>query len=335
MVQLSGEDRVIDRRTFLAGTGAVLLAVPLAAEAQQAGKAYRIGILATYPVGPSFRDSFVAALRELGYVEGQNFVLEIRSANNKPERLLDLAAELVRLNVDVIVTGGDGEVRAAMQTTKAIPIVMAPSGDPVRAGYVASLARPGGNVTGVSWMSPERSAKLLEVLRDAVPKMSRVAVLWNSANPVKVIDFGETQRAAQALRLTVSSIEVKAVKDFETAFTAITRAHPDALLILVDEVLSGEARPRIAEFALKRRVPSIAGSSGYAAAGGLIGDGPGLEMYRLAARFVDKILKGAKPSDLPVEQPTKIELVINLKTAKALGLTIPQSLLQRADEIIQ
>jgi ABC-type uncharacterized transport system substrate-binding protein len=282
---------------------------------------------------------------------------------------------------------------------------MAPSGDPVRAGYVASLARPGGNITGVSLMSSERSAKLLEVLKDAVPEMSRVAVLWNSANPVKVVDFGEIQRAAPALRLTVSSIEVKALKDFETAFTAIARARPDALLILVDEVLSGETRPRIAEFALKRRVPSIAGNSGYAAAGGLIGYGPGREMNRLAAVFVakilkgakpargvfvvgrttlfanrvrlaeralknripmmcgfrdevetgclmsyepnledlfrrtaglvDRILKGVKPADLPVEQPTKFELVINLKTAKALGLTIPPSVLGRADQVIE
>ena len=176
-----------------------LMLAPFAADTQQAGKIYRIGILAIYPVGPFFRDPFVARLRELDYVEGQNLVLEIRSANNIPERLPALAVELVRLNVDVIVTGGDSEVRAARQATRTIPIVMAPSGDPVRAGYVASLARPGGNITGVSWMSPERSAKLLEVLKDAVPKMSRIAVLWNSANPVKVIDFGETQRAAQVV----------------------------------------------------------------------------------------------------------------------------------------
>jgi len=232
--------------------------------------------------------------------------------------------------------GGDSEVRVAKLATSAIPIVMAPSGDPVRAGYVASLARPGGNITGISWISPDLSPKLLEVLKDTLPNMSRVAVLWNAANPVKVIDFSETQRAAQTLRLTVSSIEVKALKDFETAFTTITRAHPDALLILVDEVLSGETRPRIAEFALKQRLPSIAGSSGYAAAGGLIGYGPsGLELYRRAAGYVAKILKGANPADLPIEQPAKVELVINLKTAKALGLTIPPTLLLRADQVIQ
>jgi putative ABC transport system substrate-binding protein len=185
-------------------------------------------------------------------------------------------------------------------------------------------------------MTPDLSAKLLEVLKDTVPKMSRVAVLWNSANSVKVIDFGETQRAAQTLGATVSSIEVTAANDLETAFAAITRARPDVLLILVDQVLSHETRPRIAEFALKQRIPSIAGSSGYAAAGGLIGYGPGgLELYRLAAGHVAKILKGAKPGDLSIEQPTKFELIINLKTAKALGLTIPPSVLQRADEVIQ
>jgi len=326
----------MDRRTFIAGMTGGLLAAPVGAEAQQAGKVYRVGILATYPVGPFFRDPFVAALHDLGYVEGHNLVLEIRSANNVPERVPALAVELVRLNVDVIVTGGDSEVAAAQQATKTIPIVMAPSGDPVRAGYVASLARPGGNTTGVSFLSSAVSAKLLDVLKEALPRMSRVAVLWNSASPTKAFDFDDTQRAAQALRLTVSSIEVQTTSDLATAFTAITRARPDALLIIVDQVLSPAVRPRIAEFATTHHVPSIAGNSGYAAAGGLIGYGPtGLEIYRRAAGLVAKVLKGAKPADLPVEQPTKLELVINLKTAKALGLTIPPSLLQRADRVIE
>jgi len=325
---------VISRRSFLRSLAGGLL-VPLAAEAQPVGKVYRVGILATYPVGPFFRDPFVAGLRDLGYVEGHNLVLEIRSANNVPERVPALAVELVRLNVDVIVTGGDSEVAAAQQATRTIPIVMAPSGDPVRAGYVTSLARPGGNTTGVSFLSSAVSAKLLDVLKEALPKMSRVAVLWNSASPTKVFDFDETQRAAQALRLTVSSIEVQTTSGLETAFTAITRAHPDALLIIVDQVLSPVVRPQIAEFATKHRIPSIAGNSGYAAAGGLIGYGPsGFELYRRAAGLVAKILKGANPADIPVEQPTKVELVINLKTAKALGLTIPPSLLQRADQVI-
>ena len=326
----------MDRRAFIGAVASGILTATLAVDAQQSGKVYRVGILATYPVGPFFRDPFVASLHDLGYVEGQNLVLEIRSANNVPERVPPLADELVRLNVDVIVTGGDAEVSAAQQATKIIPIVMAPSGDPVRAGYVASLSRPGGNTTGVSFLSSAVSAKLLDLLKEASPKMSRVAVLWNSASSTKVFDFDETRRAAQALRLTVFSIEVKAASDLETAFMAITRARPDALLIIVDQVLSPAVRPRIAEFATKNHVPSIAGNSGYAAAGGLIGYGPtGFEVYRRAAGLVAKILNGAKPADLPVEQPTKLELVINLKTAKALGLTIPHSVLLRADHVIQ
>jgi putative ABC transport system substrate-binding protein len=324
----------VNRRTLLVTLAGGLLAAPLAAEGQQVGKVYRVGTLTTYPVEPFFRRQFVAALRELGYIEGQNLALEIRSANNMPERVPALAVELVRLNVDVIVTGGDAEVAAAQQATRTIPIVMAPSGDPVRAGYVASLARPGGNITGVSFLTPDLSAKLLEVLKEAVPKMSRVAVLWNPASPTKVLDFDETRRAAHALRLTVSSIEAKAASELESAFTAIARARPDALLILVDQVLNPILRAQIAAFAMKQHVPSIAGAAGYAAAGGLIGYGP-TGMYRRAATFVDKILKGANPGDLPVEQPTKFELEINLKTAKTLGLTIPPSLLQRADEIIE
>jgi putative ABC transport system substrate-binding protein len=255
---------VISRRTFL-GVLAGGLLTPPAVEAQRAEKVYRVGILAAYPIGPIFRDPFVAALRDLGYVEGHNLALEIRSANNVPQRVPALAVELVRLNVDVIVTGGDAEVAAAQQATRTIPIVMAPSGDPVRAGYVASLARPGGNITAVSFLSPDVSAKLLEVLKDALPKMSRVAVLWNSANPTKAVDFDETQRAAQAPRLTVFSIEVKAASELETALTAIRRARADALLILVDQVLSHELRPRIAEFAIKEHIPSIAGNSRYGA----------------------------------------------------------------------
>ena len=324
----------MERRAFLGTLAGGLLAAPLVAEAQQ--KVYRVGILAMYPVGPIFRDPFVAALRDLGYIEGHNLALEIRSANNIPERVPVLAVELVRLNVDVIVTGGDAEVAAAQQATRTIPIVMAPSGDPVRAGYVASLARPGGNITGVSFLSPDVSPKLLEVLKGALPKMSRIAVLWNSTNPTKVVDFDETQRAAQALRLTVFSIEVKAASELETAFAAITRLRPDALVILVDQVLSHELRPRVADFAMSRHIPSIAGNSGYAALGGLIGYGPGGgELYRRAAGLVAKILKGANPADLPVEQPTKLELVINLKTATAIGLTIPPSLLSRADQVIE
>ena len=329
---------MMERRTFLGVIAGGLLTVALAAGAQPARKGFRIGYLI---LGPSLLQDplprvFVPAMRDLGYVEGDNLVIEIRRADNKPERLPALAAELVRLNVDVIVTRGDGEVRAAKQATSTIPIVMAPSGDPVRAGYVASLARPGGNVTGLSWVSPDLSAKLLEVLKDTVPNLSRIAVLWNAANPMKVLDFNETQRAAQTLGLTVYSIEMKAPSDLEAAFAAITRTRPDALLMLVDEVLALGMYPRIADFAVKQRLPSIIGEPRYAAAGGLMAYGPSVvDILRRAASYVDKILKGAKPADLPVERPTKFELAINLKTAKALGLTIPQSLLLRADQVIE
>ena len=326
----------MNRRTFLGTLTGSLLVAPLAIQAQQAGTVVRIGILASYPVQPWFKNPIAAGLRDSGFIEGQNLAFEIRSADNHPERLPALAEELIRLKVDVIITGGDSEVAVAKKATTRIPIVMAPSGDPVHAGYVASLARPGGNITGFSFVSPDLSAKLLEVLRDTVPNLSRVAVLWNAANPVKVIDFDETQRAAQALRLTVASIEVRAVSDLETAFTTMTRARPDALLILVDQLLSPVIRPRIAQFAVRQRIPSIAGNSSYAAAGGLVGYGPtSSELYQVVARQVASILKGANPAELPVAQPSRLELVTNLKTAKALRLTIPPSLLQRADQVIE
>jgi len=280
--------------------------------------------------------TFVTAMRDLGYVEGRNLVLDFRSADGKPDQLPALAAELVTLKVDVIMTGGDSELQAARAATGTIPIVMAPSGDPVATGFVASFAKPGGNITGLSWMSPELSAKLLELLKQAIPRLARVAVLWNAANRVKLLDFDKTRRAARALGLTVSSIEIRLVPDLEAAFAKITRERPDALLPLIDEVLAPSVFPRIARFVTSQRLPSILGEPGYAAAGGLLGYGPTIaELNQRAAVYVDRILRGTKPADLPIEQPTKFELVINLKTAKALGLTIPQSLLVRADEIIQ
>jgi len=328
----------MDRRTFLLATAGTLLAAPLAAEAQQEGKIYRVGLLVTPPSQPGsvYRAMFIAALRDLGYVEGRNLVLEVRSADNRPERLPALATELVQLNVDVIVTKGDGEVRAAKQATSTIPIVMDPSGDPVAAGYVASLARPGGNVTGLSFVSPDLSAKMLQVLKEAVPNIVRIAILWNAKNPVKVLDFNRTQRAAQTLGLTVRSIEVRSPLEMEAAFTAISRAHADALLTLVDDIFGPAMFVRIAALAVKQRLPSILGEEQYATAGGLIAYGPSMrDLEPRAAAYIDKILKGAKPADLPVEQPTKFHLVINLKTANAIGLTIPPSLLQRADQVIE
>ena len=316
------------------------LVAPLASDSQQVGKIQRIGVLwiRSAPPGP---DPVVDALRqgltELGYVGGQNIRLEHRWAEGKPEQFPALAAELVRLKVDVIVTTGDAPIRAAMQATRTIPIVMAVSGDPVGSGYVASLARPGGNVTGLSFLSPDLSAKLLELLKETVPNASRVAVLWNAANPVKTLDFKETQRAARLLGLTLQSVEVRAANDFDTRLVAITRERPDAILTLVDEFMNQpEHRRRIGDFAAKSRLPAISGDRRHVEAGGLMSYRPSVrDMVRRAAYFVDKILKGAKPADLPVEQPTRFELVINLKTAKALGLTIPQSILIRADQVLQ
>jgi putative ABC transport system substrate-binding protein len=325
----------MERRAFLAGTGAVLLAAPLAA-AQRAEKVVHIGVLSTYPMTPSRFGTFVTAMRELGYVEGRNLILDFRSADGKPDQLPALAASLVTLKVDVIMTGGDSELRAAKHATETIPIVMAPSGDPVTAGFVTSFARPGGNITGLSWMSPELSAKLLELLKQTMPRLVRVAVLWNAANPVKLLDFDKTRRSAHTLGLTVSSVEIRSVPDLEVAFAKIARERPDALLPLIDEVLAPSVFPRIARFAMAQHLPSILGEPGYAAAGGLLGYGPTIaELNQRAAVYVDRIVRGTKPADLPIEQPTKFELVINLKTAKALGLTIPPSLLQRADEVIQ
>jgi len=328
----------MERRAFLGTLMGGLLAAPLAAEAQQPQGSYRIGFLCDYPYSPARAVSrvFLPTLRDLGYVEGRNLRVEVRSANQHSELLPTLAAELVRLNVDVIVTAGDGEVRAAKLATGWIPIVMAPSGDPVRAGYIDSYARPGGNITGLSWASPELSAKLVELLKQAVPNASRVAVLWHATNPVKRFDFEDTKRSATALGLTVSSIEVMAASNLEAAFATMKQVRPDALLILTDELLSFAVYPRIVGLAMHQRLTSIVGDSSFAAVGGLIGYGPsGIDMWRRAALYVDKILKGAKPADLPVEQPTKFELAINLRTAKALGLTIPQSLLLRADQVIE
>lgn len=326
-----------DRRAFVVGS-LTLLAPPLAAGAPQSEREYRVGILIAYPYVPgrAVTRFFVPTLQELGYVEGRNLRIEVRSADYHLERLPVLAEELVRLKVDAIVTGGDSEVRAAKAATRSIPIVMSPSGDPVRAGYVASYARPGGNVTGLSWMSPDLSVKLLQILKDAVPNASHLAVLWNSANPVKAIDFEETRHAAETLGFRVSSVDITAASKLDTALAAIARVRPDGLVILTDETLNAPMYPRIVGFATQHRLPSILGEASYATAGGFIGYGPSVgDLWRRAAHYVDKLLKGARASDLPVEAPTKFELIINLKTAKTLSLTIPPSLLARADQVIE
>jgi putative tryptophan/tyrosine transport system substrate-binding protein len=326
----------MNRRAFVTGLGAVL-AAPLAAEAQQAPKAPRIGVL--HPGAPAAASQLVAAfkqgLREHGYVEGQNIVVERRFAEARAERLSDIAAELVRLKVDVIVTASDVGIAAVKQQTETIPIVMANSTDPVGTGFVASLARPGGNVTGLSNISPELSAKRLELLKEAVPGLSRVAIMWSPDVRGAVLDYKETENAARSLRLQLQSAEVSRADDFSRAFSALTIRRAEALIV-AGSPLTYINRGQIASLAQKNRLPSMSTQREFAYAGGLITYGPNLaEQWRRAATYVDKILKGAKPGDLPVEQPTKFELVINLKTAKALGLTIPPSLLRRADQVIE
>ena len=315
-----------------------LLVAPLVAEAEQANKTYRVGVLmsASSPaVLPPFFQAFRRGLRDLGWIEGQNITIEWRFAEGRYERLPDLAAELVRLKVDLIVAGTAVETRAAQQATKTIPIVFLVHGDPVGTGDVASLARPGGNITGLSAMLPELTAKRLELLKEAIPSISRVAVLWNAANPITALDWKEAQVAARALGVTLQSREVRGPNDFESAFGAMTRERSDALMTL-DDPLTFRYRTQIVDFAAKERLPAMYAFRESVEAGGLMAYGVNVaDVFRRGAGYVDKILKGAKPGALPVEQPTKFELVINMKTAKALGLTIPQSMFIRADEIIQ
>ena len=292
------------------------------------------------PMSPSvaapYHDAFRQALRQLGYAEGQNIAIEYRFAVGRAERLPNLAAELVRSNVDVIVAGAAPAVDAAHGATRTIPIVMVAYGpDPVKAGLVASFARPGGNITGSTLLLPEVSAKRLQLFREILPRVGQVAVLWNSANPAKVQDWRETEAAARVLGLKLQSVKVQRPDQFERAFGLMTSEHADALLVLGDPLTFFYSN-RITELAARHRLPAIYNERMYASAGGLMSYAPDfLDIFRHAATYVDKILKGAKPGDLPVEQPTKFELVINLKTAKALGLTIPLSLLQRADQVIE
>jgi putative ABC transport system substrate-binding protein len=326
----------MNRRAFLAGTGAVLLAAPLAAEAQQTGNVWRIGLLgSSSPEASRIWEGFFQGLRELGYVEGQNFLIEGRFYGERTERLPALAAELVRLNVDVIVTQGPPAPEAAQRATSTIPIVMAVHQDPVGSGLVASLARPGRNVTGLSFLSPELVGKRLQLLKEAVPGLSRVAVLSNPAHPTVALELREAEVAARSLKVRLQVLEARAPSDFASAFSAMAKARAGGLFVVGNLMFFSE-RTRIVELAAQSRVPAIYPGKEFADAGGLMAYGPNVrESYRRAATYVDRILKGAKPADLPVERPTKFELVINLKTAKALGLTIPPSLLRRADAIIQ
>jgi len=314
----------------------VLASVHLA-EAQQPAKVPRIGLLT--PTSPSdaapWRQAFRLGLRDLGWVEGKNISIEYRYAEGKIDRLPDLAAELVRLKVDIIVTGFSPDALAAQKATRAIPIVIASAGDPVAIGLVESLARPGGNITGLSQMTSELGGKRLELLKEMVPKLSRVAVLWNPQTVNSTLGWKELQLPARQLGVQLHPLEVRSPNDFDKAFEEATRARAGALFIIPDPVTVTNQK-RIADLAAKSRLPSILHISEFADAGGLVSYGPDRsDLFRRAATYVDKILKGTKPADLPVEQPMKFELVINLKTAKQIGLTIPQSVLYRADKVIK
>ncbi len=326
----------MERRAFLAGSVS-LLAAPRAAEAQPAGKVYRVGMLET--IGASLNAANLRAFRQelkaLGYVEGQNLAIEYRSAEGKAERFPELAAELVRRQVDLIITRGTPAAIAAKKTTATIPIVMAASGDPIGTGLVSHLARPGGNVTGLSSVITELAGKRLELLREAFPAFSRVGLLWNPTNPTARNDWREADAAARALGVIPSSLEVRKSEDFGPAFEAARKQRVDVIVVILDGLIQNHQR-QIVDLARRHRLPDVYASREFPEAGGLMSYGVSYpDLYRRAAIYVDKILKGAKPADLPVEQPTKFELVVNLKTAKALGLAIPQSLLVRADQIIE
>ncbi len=329
----------MDRRAFISGITFGLLAAPLTAEAQQAAKVYRIGLLGGYPpTAPEASrlwEGFFQVLRELGYVEGQNILIEGRWYGEQTERLPALAAELVRLKVDVIVAGAAPAPEAAQRATSAIPIVIANHGDPVGSGLVASLARPGRNVTGLSILSPELVGKQLQLLKEAVPGISRVAMRSNPTVPSQALELRDAEVAARSLKVQLQVLEARAPSDFASVFSAMTKDRAGGLITL-GGVMFFVQRTQIAALAAKNRLPAMAGFREFVDAGGLLSYGASVtDLYRRAASYVDKILKGAKPADLPVEQPTKFELVINLKTAKALGLTISPSLLSRADEVIQ
>ena len=327
---------MIDRRTFLAGTGAALLAAPLVAEAQPAGNVSRIGFLFYGAPGPSPElDAFRKGLRDLGYIEGQNITIEYRFANGRVGRLSELAAELVRLELDIIVTPGTPASIAAKKATSTIPIVFAGVADAVGTGLVASFARPGGNITGLTSISAALGGKRLELLKVVAPKASRVTVLYNPADPSNVLVLKELQEPSRALGLTLQPLAVRGPGEFEGAFAAMIRERAQALFVAAG-LLTTEHRKPLVGLAAKSRIPAMWGERQFVEAGGLMSYAVNFyDEIRRAAAYVNKILKGAKPADLPVEQPTTFELVINLKTAKALGLTIPPSLLGRADEVIQ
>ncbi len=326
----------MNRRAFLHGAVCVTLAGPPTAEAQPAGKVYRVGLLgsAAASTSPHLLQAFRQALRDLGWVEGRDFAIQDRWAEGRLDRLTDLAADLVRLGADVIVSEGTPGSHAAKHVTRTIPIVMVAAGDPVASGLVASLTRPGGNVTGLSLMVPELGAKQVQLLQETVPGLSRVGVLWNSYSLYPRLVMRETETAARALRVQLESLELRVPEDLDRAFEAAILRQVGALMI-VEDSLTVTHRARIVDFAARSRLPAVYGSREFVDAGGLMMYGADLiALFQRSATYVDRILKGAKPADLPIERPTKFELIINLRTARALGLTISSSLLRRADHVV-
>jgi len=334
---IEAEKKYMKKKVTVLTVCAMLLALSSPSQAQQPKNVPQIGFLGfTSLSGIAARiEAFRQGLRELGYVDGKNIVIEYRSAEGKLDRLSELAAELVRLKVDVIVTSGPSVTRAVKEATTTIPIVMGFDTDPVGNGFVASLARPGGNITGLSVVSPELSGKQLELLKEIVPKLSRVAVLGTSTNPGNSQALKETELAAGAFTVQLQNLDVLSPKDIETAFRDASRGRAGAVLVLASPIIESH-RTQIADLAAKNRLPAIYYAPEFVEAGGLMSYGTSFaDLFRRAATYVDKILKGAKPGDLPVEQPKKFEFIINLKTAKQIGLTIPPNVLARADKVIR
>ncbi len=330
----------MDRRRFVGGVAGGLLVWPVAARAQQAAKVPRIGMLlpgtALSPGQPSpLLDAFRGGLRDLGYVEGQNVIIEYRWSDGRDERFAELANDLVRLNVAVIVTQATPAVQAAKAATGTIPVVMAFAGDPVGIGVAASLARPGANITGLSSLDAALDGKRIELLKEAVPGLKRIAILWSSNDSGMTLAVSRVEVAARALGLSVESLAVREPDAFPGAFDAARSGQSQAIIVTAQPFIQRH-RAQILDLVAKHRMPAMYTLRGFVDAGGLMAYGPSLpDLFRRAAGYVDKILRGAKPADLPIQQPTKFELVINLKAAKALGITIPQSVLLRADDVIQ
>jgi putative ABC transport system substrate-binding protein len=324
------------RRKLIVALGASALTVPLTSFAQQPGKIWRIGLLWDSPdVFPDALEAFRQGLRDLGYVEGRTIAIEYRWAEGKPERMRELAEELVRLKVDVIMAPSSIYTGAAKRATSTIPIIFMSHADPLGSGHVASLARPGGNVTGLSLMMTETNVKGLELFKEAVPALARVAVIWDPATPSHGPGLKAVEAAGPALGLRIQSVPVRSATEYDDAFSAIIRERANGVLVLSTPLFIAGAK-RLAELALRHNLPSLFGPKHHVEAGGLMSYSPDrADQWRRGAGYVDKILRGAKPADLPVQQPTKFELVINMKTAKALGIKIPQSILVRADKVIE